>query len=236
VTNAGVRGFVADVWRAFTWRHLLLMQLLLVAIDVIALLSFVLPFRPSVALIVPSRFVIEETMAVSIVMAVLVADQAIARGVRRFRAYAVAILIASILAGVTQYEIRSWLGLYTRADQPGRDITQRRMQMVYVFSDTLTYGVLLILVYVDYQNRERVLRHVRAAEFERARKEQRLVASRLAALRSEVDAAALLQSLAEVKQSFEQESPGAAARLDALIASLRAQLTPVAADGAVRTP
>jgi len=221
-----VRRFIGDVVRAVTWRQLLLMQLLFAALDMIAVLSFVRPYHPSM-LAVWSRVVIEETMAFSIVVAVLVARQAVARGARRFRAYALAIVVASVFAGVTQFGVRQWLGLYTNSDQPRRSTVQRRMQMVWVFSDTLTYGVLFILGYVDYEERERLLQRVRAAALDRAQQEQQLAQSRLAALRSEVDAAALLQTLQDVREAFEQDAAGGEQRLDELIEHLRAQLGPV---------
>ena len=76
--------------------------------------------------------------------------------------------------------------------------------MVYAACDTLTYGVLFILVYLDYRRRESLLRRVRAAELERARNEQRLTDSRLAALRADVDAAELLATLEDLQQRYSQ--------------------------------
>lgn len=216
--------FVCDTIRSITWQTLLLTQVLALAIDAIAVLSFVLPFRPP-STFLGSRVVVDETMALSIVLAVLAADQAVARGARLFRAYALAILIASLSASAVQFEVRHWLGLYTNGDQPGRPMSQRRMQMVYAASDTLTYGALFVLIYLDYRRRERMQRRVREAELERARKDQRLAESGLAALRSEVDAEELMATLAAVQHLFEQDSPLGERRLDELIADLRARLT-----------
>ena len=91
--------FARDVLRTFTWQKLLLAQLLAGALDLIAVLLFVRPFDPPPTF--PwSRVVIEETMAFSILFAVLIADQAMARGARQFRAYALAIIVASIAASL----------------------------------------------------------------------------------------------------------------------------------------
>lgn len=218
--------FARDTIRGFTWRQLLLAQVLVVAIDAIAVLSFVLPFRPQPQFFVWSRVVIEEIIAFSILLAVAAADQAVIRGIGQFRAYALALLVCSSAAGVVQFQVRAWLGIYTNGDQPGRATAQRRMQMVYVASDTLTYGTLFALIHLDYRRRERLQRRVREAELERARKEQRLAESRLAALRSEVDAEELMATLADVRQLFDQDSPQGERRLDHLIAELRARLTP----------
>jgi hypothetical protein len=99
--------------------------------------------------------------------------------------------------------------------------------MVYAGCDALTYGVLFVLAYLDYRRRERLLGRVRAAELERARREQNIVRSQLAALRTDVDAAELLTTLESLRQAFEQGRDDVDARLDGVIASLRSKLAPV---------
>jgi hypothetical protein len=218
--------FGRDVLRTFTWQKLLLAQLLAAMLDMFAVVLFVNPFTTPPTF-TWSRLVIEETIAFSILLAVLMADQAVARGARQFRAYALAIVLASVFAAVAQFEIRGWLGLYTNADRPGVNAAVRRTQMVYVACDTLTYGVLFIVVYLDYRRRERLLRRVRAAELERARREQDIVRSQLAALRTDVDAVELLATLEELQRGFEHNRVDVDTRLDAVIAGLRNKLAPV---------
>lgn len=220
--------FVRDVLRTFTWQKFLLAQLLALILDMFAVVILVrqLTAPPTFGW---SRLVIEETMAFSILMAVLIADQAVARGARQFRAYALAIVAASVFSAVTQFEIRGWLGLQTFADQPGVDAAVRRTQMVYAGCDTLTYGVIFIVVYLDYRRRERLLRRVRAAELERARREQDIVRSQLAALRTDVDAVELLATLEELQRGFAHDRVDVDTRLDAVIAGLRNKLAPVEA-------
>ncbi len=225
----GAVRFVRDVLRNFTWQKLLLVQLLAVALDVFVLLMNVTRSAapPSFTW---SRPVIEETMAFSMLLAVLVADQMVARGARLFRAYAFAIVAASIFSGFAQFQVRSWLGIYTRLDRPGVTDIVRRMQMVYAGCDTLTYGVIFIVVYLDFRRREHLLRRVRAAELERARREQHIVRSQLTALRTDVDAVELLATLDDVRHGFEDDRIDIDARLDTVIASLRSKLAPVEAD------
>jgi hypothetical protein len=220
------RKFGYDVLRSFTWQKLLLSQLLALLFDVFGVLLFVYKHDnpPS---FVWSRIVIEETMAFCILFAVLIADQAVARGTRPFRTYALAILTASVLSTVVQHEVRGWLGIYTLADQPGNDPALRYAQMIYAGCDTLTYGVLFILVYLDYRRRERLLRRVRAAELDRARRERNIVRSQLAALRTDIDAVEILATLNELKRGFEENRADADLRLDSVIASLRDKLAPV---------
>jgi hypothetical protein len=218
--------FGRDVLRTFTWQKLLLAQLLVAMLDVFAVLLFVYQYTTPPTF-VWSRLVIEETMAFSILLAVLIADQAVARGTHPFRTYALAILIASVFSTVAQHQIRGWLGVYTIADQPGSDPSGSLSQMIYAGCDTLTYGVLFTLVYLDYRRRERLLRRVRAAELERARREQHIVHSQLAALRTDVDAVELLATLDDLRRRFEEDRGDADVRLDTVIASLRNKLAPV---------
>ncbi|MEO8467315.1 MAG: hypothetical protein ABI640_18475 [Gammaproteobacteria bacterium] len=218
--------FGRDVLRTFTWQKVLLAQLLAAMLDVFALLLFVYPSSPPPTF-VWSRLVIEETMAFSILLAVLIADQAVARGTRPFRTYALAILVASVFSTVAQHEIRARLGIYTNADQPGASPARSRGQMIYAGGDTLTYGVLFTLVYLDYRRRERLVRRVRAAELERAQREQNIVRSQLAALRTDIDAVELLATLDDLRLGFEHGRSDVDTRLDAVIANLRDKLAPV---------
>ncbi len=220
--NAAVR-FVRDVFRAFTWQKLLLSQLLAVAIDVVAVLAFVMPSRAPITLIW-SRIVVEEMAALSIILAVIVTEQAVARGASKVKAYALSVTAASAIAAIGQYHVRHWLGVYTLVDRPGVETWVRRTQMVHVACDTLTYGVLFVLIYEDYRRRAKLLRRAQAAELERASNERRLVESRLAELRSEIDEGEFLDKLGDVRRLLEHGSPAAERRLDELISSLRAKL------------
>jgi hypothetical protein len=219
-------GFCRDVLRNFTWQKVLLAQLLAILLDL-----FIIVMKTNFEAAPPSftwsRLVIEETMGFSVLFALLIADQAIARGARRFRAYALALVVASVFAALVQFQVRTWLGIYTSTDQPGVDAAVRRTQMVYVACDTLTYGGLFIVLYLDYRRRERLLRRVRAAELERARREQEIVRSQLAALRTDVDAVELLATLEELRRGFESDRGDVDTRLDAIIGSLRDKLAPL---------
>jgi hypothetical protein len=216
--------FALDVLRALTWRRVVLAQLLALALEAIATRVFIVSRGPASYLW--SRIVIEETIAFSILVTTLAAEQAVARGARKFPAYAWAIVTASIFAAAAQFLIRHWLGLYTIADQPGVLDAVRLTQMIVVACDTLSYGVLFILVYLDIGRREQLMRRVRAAELERAHRERNVASSQLTALRAGVDAEDLLATLAGLEKSFAGEAPEADGRLDDLIAALRAKLAP----------
>jgi hypothetical protein len=221
---APARRFARDVLASLTWRKLLLSQLLALTLELIAELVFVLPAATRPASFSWSRIVVDETMALSILMAVVIADQAVARGCRPLRTYALSVLAASIVAAVSQFQIRAWLGVHTLADRPGVDVAVRRTQMIYVFSDALTYGGLFTLALLDFRRREYLLRRMRLIELERARNEQQLAKSKLATLAAHVDAEELLTTLGDVHELFLLDAPSADRRLDTVIDQLRARL------------
>lgn len=215
--------FVRDVLRSLTWRKVLLSQVLYLFLDVLGA-AFVTPSSPSS--FVWSRMVIGELQALSILLAIVIAEQAVVRGARPLRAYVLAILAASVFAGSAQFQIRHWLGIYTNVDQPGRPMSVRRTQMVVAGCITASYGLLVVLIYLDYQRRERLLRRLRTVQVERARREQSLAESRIARLRSDVDADELMTKLGALQGRFERGDPEAEGELDELIAGLRAKLAP----------
>jgi hypothetical protein len=224
---AAVSQFCRDVLRALTWQKLLLAQLLAGIVDMFVVLMKNQWAAPPT--FTWSRLVIAETIAFSMLFALLIADQAVARGARQFRAYALAIVGAAVFAGLAQFQARTWLGIETSIDRVGVAAAVRRTQMVYVACDTLTYGVIFIVVTLDFRRRERLLRRVRAAELERAHREREIVRSQLAALRTDVDAVELLATLDDLRRGFESGRSDVDARLDEVIASLRSKLAPVEA-------
>ena len=215
--------FVRDVFRGLTWRKLLLSQALYLFLQILGA-AFVNPSTPSS--FYWSRMVIGELQALSILLAIVIAEQATVRGARPLRAYVLAIVAASVFAGGAQFQIRHWFGIYTNVDQPGRPMSVRRTQMVVAGCITASYGLLVVLIYLDYQRREQLLRRMRTVQLERARREQGLAESRIAELRSEVDADELMTKLGDLQLRFERGDPDAERELDELIAGLRTKLAP----------
>lgn len=217
--------FAADVWRTLTWRTLLY--------TVLAGLLLGLPF-------VVSRFVYENargmplpglvitmTGAFCIMLAILIADQAIERGTRPWPTYLLALLAGAVLAGWLQDAIREVFGLYTKIDRPGVSAAVRNTQMAYNGISMFLYGFMFVLLYRDYRRSKRAEALTRATELERTHGERLLQASRLAAMRAEVDPVALLAELRSLKAMYESGAPTADAALDELIQRLRAKLAPV---------
>lgn len=208
------------IGRHGAWRNFLIVQAIALFVDTIGVI--VMRFPPTMN---ASRVIIAETIAVAIVASALIGDRLAARGVRVGFAYALPLVVAAPLAALFEYNVRGWLGLYTVVDQPGVDLAIRRSHMIYVICDTLTYGAMLIVVYLDHRRRVDLAQRVRAAELERARDDADLVRARLAELRAGVEPAALMAQLQRVRALYDVDAARAERMLDGITANLRAKLS-----------
>ena len=215
-----VLGGVREVGRAITWRNVLAVQVVALLFDTMG--NLVVRFPASMSL---SRVIMFEIVGVAIVASALIGDRLAARGVRTLVAYAIPLIVAAPLAALFEYTVRGWLGLYTLADQPGIELVVRRTHMIYAVCDVLTYGAMLIVIYLDYRRRIELTQRVRAAELERARNDAELVQSRLAELRAEVEPAELMNELERVRAMYDVDALRAEQMLDAITDELRAKLT-----------
>jgi len=205
--------FVVDVARAFTWRRLLLVEAVFVVVDTIA--NFVMVFGDGAGVL---RLVIGHTMALSIVLSVTIGDQAVARGVRTFVAYALPLALTSY-AGA---HVQSWILIALDCEPPGWDW----LSVVDICFETATYSAAFTLGYLDYHRRVELARRVRAAELTRANDERQAVESRLAAARAELDPQQLLDEIDALQRSFVADPVWADRQLDDLIDRLRENLAP----------
>ena len=209
-------------------RNVVIVQAVALLIDTIANLVARFPAWMSL-----SRLIICETMAVAVVGSALLGDRLAARGVPNWLAYGLPLIVAAPVAALFEYTVRGWLGLYTLVDKPGVELVIRQTHMIYVTCDVLTYGAMLIVIYLDYRRRIEFTQRVRAAELERARNDAELVQSRLAQLRADVEPAALMAELERVRAMYDVDGARAEQMLDAMTAELRAKLTESRAPAAV---
>jgi hypothetical protein len=217
--------FATDVWRTLTWRTLLYTGLAGLLLGLPHIVSrFVLGNARDMSV---AGLVITMTGAFCIMLAVLIADQAIERGTRPWPTYVLALLAGAVLAGWLQDAIRRPFGLYTFIDRPGVSAAVRDTQMVYNGLSMFLYGFMFVLLYRDHRRSKQAEALTRATELERTHGEQLLQASRLAAMRAEVDPAALLAELRSLKAMYEGGAPSADDALEELIQRLRAKLAPV---------
>ena len=198
---------VLSVLRA-TWRAVLVTQGLGALFAVYPWLEqWHRPGQPSLVVSLLSQSV----MAGLVLMAALACDEAVRRGVRVWRAFAVAVLCASGANVIGQWVIASD-GHFERPDA---------LASLSAFMDVATYWGTALMVYVNRRSAQRLLARIRGGELERVRAEQRLTASRLAATEVQFDPAAVLRELAEARDLYASGHAGAEERIESLIARLR---------------
>jgi hypothetical protein len=205
--------FLGDVARAFTWRRWLLVEALFVVLDAVGSFRFGLSFGSA-----PLRLVIGHTMAYSMVLSVTIGDQAVARGVRTFVAYGLPLALMSYAGG----QVQSWILIALDREPPEWEW----LSVIDIGFELATYGAAFTLGYLDYHRRIELARRVSAAELTRARDEQQLVESRLAAARTELDPECLLDEIDELQRLFVADPARADAQLDDLIGRLREKIAP----------
>ncbi len=215
---ADVAGFVRDVIREFTWQKLLLVQVLAVLVQLIVVTVFSNPLA-----MVEPRLIISEIVAWSILLAALIGDQAVARGMTPLLAYALSLVSMAVIGSLAQFELRSWLQVFKGAGDPS-DVEDQIATGVYVACDILSYGALFVLIYLDHRRRLRLMRRVAIAEFERARYQQQAVDSRFAALQAEVDPIEVIRRLEALQQMYARDSTRAEQMLDEFTADMRAKV------------
>ena len=155
-------------------------------------------------------------------VAVLAADEAVARGAARARTYIVAVTGASLVAAIAQYLIR-WLfdlRVYTSAEE----FLVRITQPAVVFADQVLLCALATFVYVNLRTARQAATRRRTAEIARLEARRRTLESRLQAMQARVEPQFLFNTLAQVRQLYESDPALAGKMLDDLIAYLRAAL------------
>jgi len=210
------RPFVQAVWRAVTWKGLLVAQALGLAIAVLAHLRHGTRLPPHD---LRAHIFSNAVGAFLVMLAVLTADEALRRRVRFWGAYPAALFTVSAAAAIAQWCLQQWPAVALA--ETGRPLAAA----VSVGLSVFTLGGLAILAYINRQSAERVLQGVRAAELERVEIERRLIDSRLAAAQTQIDPQRVFRQLAEVRDLYAGVRPGADEKLEALIQQLRASVS-----------
>lgn len=212
-----------DVWAALTPRRLAAAGGLAFLIHLEAMMSF--------GQDAPPRFWISSSIIVSLaafglLVAILAAEQFVARGAPAWLTWPIALALGAAASGASQFLVRHWFGLYTVVDRPGIPYDVRLTQAAYVTLDGLVYGIVMAVIYVDNRQRQRALLQVRDVQLKQTHNEQMLVQSQLATARATVDPAALFEELSLLRHKLDSGAPDAVESLDETIARLRLQLTP----------
>jgi hypothetical protein len=158
-----------------------------------------------------------------IMLAVLAADEAVARGARRWLAYPTALFVACVIGVGAPRELCAWLGCETYPELTSTPLYHVMVPWKWSFFFML-YGAIAIPVYVNRRTARLAADRLRAAELARARSRRRTFESRLQALQARVEPQFLFNTLAQVRELYERDVVLADRMLDDLIAYLRAAL------------
>jgi hypothetical protein len=170
-----------------------------------------------------SELLIDSLAIVCLMVAVIVADEAVSRGVPRMRAYLCAVVLGCATAAWAQWELRVVLGwdvVKTADDDGWFELTQPPQ----LFFHLLLVSAVACFVYVNRRTARAAALRLRAAELGRASSRRRTLESRLQAMQARVEPQFLFNTLAQVRELYEQDVVVAGRMLDDLIAYLRAAL------------
>lgn len=218
---SAVVGFLASVAAAITWRRFLTAQALGFALSSVRIVQFSNDAPPQFFL---SSTVICALGALSVLLAAVIADEALKRGAAARIVCPVTLIAAAVATALAQWYVRGWLHLYTAVNKPGIPEPVQRTMMIFVALDVITFGGFAMLAFLNLRSERRIMDGVRASELRRAHLERHLAASRLAAARAEVDPQQLSESLRQIRGLYQTANPGAEREFDTLIANLQASV------------
>lgn len=170
-----------------------------------------------------SELLIDSLAIVCLMVAVIVADEAVSRGVPRMRAYLCAVVLGCATAAWAQWELRvllGWDAVATADDDGWFELTQPPQ----VFFHLLLVSAVASFVYVNRRTARAAALRLRAAELGRAQSRRRTLESRLQAMQARVEPQFLFNTLAQVRELYEHDVVVAGRMLDDLISYLRAAL------------
>jgi hypothetical protein len=150
-----------------------------------------------------------------LVFAAMVADEAHREGISAFVAYGSALVLGSFAASALDMAGGHVVG-WTRSST--WTLNGFRLKQL------LLQGGLCMAIYAYWRSTQRALLRVQAAEADRLRDRQQLLAARLMALQARVEPQFLFDALSRIGELHERDPQGADALLADLIALLRAML------------
>ena len=231
--------FVQAVWRAVTWRMLLVAQLIGLSVSLaryferrgadLATMGYLHGNRAAMPAFFNSHAITMAVGAVLITVAAVAADEAVRRGTGMWRAFAIALFSASCATAIVQWCLRASLGV---DHEPGAGFSITRLALAAL--DVGVVGGLGTLAYLNRQIVQRMLAGLRAAELERVQVERHLIESRLATAQAQIDPGLVLKQLGEIRDLYAVARAGADDKLEALIQQLRVSVARSSSAGASR--
>ncbi len=162
-------------------------------------------------------------MAYGVMLATLVADEAVDRGAKRLRAYGWAVIIGSAVAAVTQLLVQRWLPWGADADAAGNLLTHIA-QAASVFLEYLLWAAIIVMVYANRRTALLAAARMNAAQVQRAELQRRVLESQLQALQARVEPQFLFGTLVQMRELYDINPAQGAQMADDLIVYLRAAL------------
>ncbi len=178
------------------------------------------------------EFVYFEVAALSVLLAVTIADAAIARGAARRTAYVVAALASCAVNALAYPTVVPWLANALvgpiPVPPPNEWATPATMR-IYGFTHWLLFVGTGVFLYAQWRSARRMQEYLRAAELDRLRKSRLALESRLQALQARVEPGFLFRTLSQVRDLYDRDVVLASVirasnMLDNLIAYLRAAM------------
>ena len=172
----------------------------------------------------PAFAFVTACLSVCLVTAVLLADEAVARGARPRRSYVIAAAVASLAAATVQCLIRLPADPDVDAHSPRELVLWCAEKWAAVFVEQLLVSGMVVFVYVNLRTARQAGERRHAAELARSEAQRLTLKSRLQAMQARVEPQFLFNTLAQVCQLYENDPASAGRMLDDLIAYLRAAL------------
>jgi hypothetical protein len=171
-------------------------------------------------------------MAYGVMLATLVADEAVDRGAKRLRAYGWAVITGPAVAAVTQLLVQRWLpwgggtdpyGYSLDADAAG-NLLISIAQATSVFLEYLLWAAIIVMIYANRRTALLASARMNAVQVERAKLQRELLESQLQALQARVEPQFLFGTLLQMRDLYDINPAGGAQMADDLIVYLRAAL------------
>ncbi len=162
-------------------------------------------------------------MAYCVMLATLVADEAVDRGAKRLRAYGWAVITGSAVAATAQLLVQRWLPWGGDADAAGNLLTHIP-QAASVFLEYLLWAAIIVMVYANRRTALLASARMNAAQVQRAELQRRVLESQLQALQARVEPQFLFGTLLQMRELYDIDPAQGAQMADDLIVYLRAAL------------
>jgi LytS/YehU family sensor histidine kinase len=162
-------------------------------------------------------------MAYGVMLATLIADEAIDRGAKPLGAYGRAVITGCAVAAVVQLLVQRWLALGADADVAGNALIHIA-QAASVFLEYLLWAAIIVMVYANRRTALLALARMNAVQVQRAELQRRVLESQLQALQARVEPQFLFGTLVQMRELYDFNPAQGAQMADDLIAYLRAAL------------